>query len=60
MHLFFQHGVEIGTKSEKMDLDVLTPGDGLDWGPQFFIFVLFHTVLQKQGDYSTCWQCCQQ
>lgn len=35
MHLFFQHGVEIRTKYEEVDLDGVTLGDGLDWGHSF-------------------------
>lgn len=58
--LVFQHVVEIGTKYEEMGLDVLIPGDGLDWGSQFQIFVLSNPVLQKQGEFSTFYRCDQQ
>lgn len=58
--LVFQHVVEIGTKYEEMGLDVLIPGDGLDWGSRFQIFVLSNPVLQKQGELSTFYQCGQQ
>lgn len=58
--LVFQHVVETGTKYEEMGLDVLLPGDGLDWGSQFQIFVLSNPVLQKQGELSTFYRCGQQ
>lgn len=60
MHLFFQHVVKIETKYEEMGLDVLIPGEGLDWGSQFRIFVLSNPMLQKQGELSTLYQCGQQ